>query len=222
MVFASGEWKTRLIAGLRAFILSVLAFIAALVLHTLTLALTSTTHSSIFHAFSLVLDRAKARNFSTEGVPHPLGSQFFATVMAEWLQPAFKVIDGIPALSKFSILIVLLLICAVRVGRMTKLEVTIISFGFLGYASWYVVGYQHIMHHRMYDSYIFALTSGIAATLLLIVYFDQTVRFWLEKEKLIMSRFRQNALETHTHGELNMSLESARVENEVLALTGHK
>jgi len=38
----------------------------------------------------------------------------------------------------------------------------------LGYASWYVFGYQHVMWHYMYDWYIFAVSTGLASIMLLV------------------------------------------------------
>lgn len=184
MVFVSGGWRARLLAGFRAFAISVLAFVSAFAIQIAVISLNLARDISLLESLALVVNRAKLRNLSTEGVPAPLGNEFFTTVMWEWLQPGFKLVEGIPSLSKFAVLLVLLIICTIRVGRMTKLEVTLVSFGLLGYVSWYVVGYQHIMIHRMYDWYIFALTVGIAATMLLIVYLDRALRFWDERSVL--------------------------------------
>jgi hypothetical protein len=176
MIFATGEWRPRLLSGAKAFGLVVLAFMSALMMHFAAIVLGSANHYSFSGALEVVLERAKTRNFSTEGVPSPLGNEFFATVRWELLQPAFKLVEGVPSVSKFAVLLAVLLVCALRAGRMTKPETTIVSFGLLGYASWYVVGYQHIMIHRMYDWYIFSLTVGLAATLLLIMYFDRGLK----------------------------------------------
>lgn len=200
MVFITGEWRVRLLAGLKAFGLSVLAFATAFAIQIGVIAFSSTSHFSLSQALELVLDRAKTRNFSTDGVPSPLGNEFFATVMWEWLQPGFKLVEGVPPLSKFAVLLLLLLICAFRAGRMTKLEVTVTSFGVLGYASWYVVGYQHIMIHRMYDWYIFALTVGIAATMLTIIYFDRAVRYWERRSGLFVPPVRPRTSEPPLQG----------------------
>lgn len=178
MIFINGEWRPRLVAGAKAMTISILAFFTALAVQISVIALNSTTPVSVFDAILKILNRAKVRNLSTEGVPSPLGNEFFYTLMHEWLEPAFKLVDDFPSLSKFSILIALFLIFAARMGHLTKADVTIFLYGFVGYASWYIFGYQHIMHHRTYDKYIFALTIGISATLLAVFALDRFLRRW--------------------------------------------
>ena len=60
-------------------------------------------------------------------------------------------------------------------------ELAIYVFGFAGYASWYIFAYQHMMWHDMYDWYVFALTLGLAFTMLFTLYFNKAVVYLISR-----------------------------------------
>ena len=88
---------------------------------------------------------------------------------------AFSWIPGAIKIREAYVVIFILLIVILRRKMMSDTEKTIIVYGIIGYLSWYVFAYQHIMWHSMYDWYIFSLTLGLSFSMLIIIYVNNVM-----------------------------------------------
>ncbi len=167
-LFTSGSMTRKMKAALLAFGLICLAFAAALILHVILVSADS--GQSFGDTARNMLNNIQHRTQSTTGVPFPFGAQFVKVMNERWAYPAFSVTENGFALSQLGIIITMLLGVISRARRITDNEKIIYLYGFLGYASWYVFAYQHIMWHAMYDWYIFAMTMGLSFGLLFVFY----------------------------------------------------
>lgn len=137
----------------------VAGLLAAMGIHTLGVA--HEIGASLPAAAHLAFETVVYRTQTVTGVPLPFSEGFFALMRQTCGEPAF-VFPGLHmTLTKIFVLLVSsgAALCELHAGR--RRGVALYVWGLLAYASWYVGAYQHIMWHRMYDSFLFTLTVGL-------------------------------------------------------------
>lgn len=174
-VFSNGSFFQKLKTTAMVFGLVVLAFISALLIHV-GLCMIETGFSAA-DASNNVFSALSKRTASITGVAKPLTLAFYNVMTYRWSLPGFSILNTWTVLSEINIIILMIGSLLVRFKYMDWNELAIYVFGFLGYASWYIFAYQHMMWHDMYDWYVFALTLGLAFTMLFTLYFNKVAAF---------------------------------------------
>lgn len=175
-LFTQGSSTKKTKAGLFAFSLICLAFSASLIIHILFIS--ADNGVSFGETARNMLNRIQHRTQSITGAPFPLSIQFIKVMNERWAHPAFSLNENGFALSQLNIIVIMLLGAIARINKITDNEKIIYIYGFIGYASWYVFAYQHIMWHGMYDWYIFSMTLGFSFSLLFIFYISLTADYF--------------------------------------------
>lgn len=131
-------------------------FAVALALHHMSLA--HHLETTWLGASSEIFGSVNKRMMSFTDVPLPFSTGFFAEIDARWDWPGLGV-GSTFAIPKSLFLAALCITAAVfRRGP----EMTLVVWALFAYVSWYVVGYQHIMWHIQYDSFLFAATIQLS------------------------------------------------------------
>lgn len=175
-LFTSGSLTQKMKMSAAAFVLICLAFAASIILQIIFLS--ADNNSSLRETAQALYYNIQHRTQSIDGVPLPFSTKFIKIMNERWNYPAFSVNESGFALSQANIIIMMMLGALFRLSRITDNEKIIYSYGLLGYASWYVFAYQHIMWHSMYDWYIFSLTMGLSFGLLFIFYGSLAVEYF--------------------------------------------
>lgn len=185
-LFAAGSLVTKIKSALLGFVLICSAFVVSIMLHVIFISADS--EQSVLDIMRLFLGNIQHRTQSLSGVPVPFGVGFMKEMDERWSFPAFSIIADGFMLSQLNVIYLMIFGMFIRLWRITDNEKIIYAYGFIGYSSWYIFAYQHIMWHKMYDWYIFALTIGISFGLLLIFYGSLAIDFF----QGIHSRFIKN------------------------------
>ena len=179
-LFATGDWYKRAKVFALAFSLICAAFIVAILCHIILISADSGWTLSVSDAAKQAFYNVQLRTSSINGVPVPLGPAFLHAMNERWSTTAFSIIQSGLKLTELDVLLLMALILVVRLKTMLPTEKMIVAYGGLGYLSWYVFAYQHIMWHQMYEWYIFSLTMGLAFSLLIIIYLNAFIEFVLK------------------------------------------
>ncbi|EGF32117.1 hypothetical protein IMCC9480_2930 [Oxalobacteraceae bacterium IMCC9480] len=171
-VFSNGNWEDRIKAFLIVFGIICLSFLFSISIHIAIISADSgwilSTKESADMAFASLQIRTKSLN----GVPFPLSSRFVDAMNERWSATAFSLTKDGMKLTEMNVIMLIGFFTILRLRVMSNVEKIIIAYGVLGYLSWYLLAYQHIMWHRMYDWYIFSLTLGLSFSLLIIIYIN--------------------------------------------------
>ena len=138
--------------GLLSFAAVCLGFILALLAHHFSIALEK--QISIADAAGLIFENTAMRMVTLEDVPPPFSPEFFKSMVLRWVWNGFTVPLFFYA-PKIAVLLVFLILL-LRTKDMTFRRLFL--WALIAYLSWYVVAYQHIVFHEMYDSLLFAAT----------------------------------------------------------------
>lgn len=182
-LFADGSLARKVKHGVIGFALICLAFAVALVVQAILVSFDSGWTVPMHDSLSTILGVAKHRAGSVNGVPIPFSAKFFTVINERWGSSAFSV-PIIGSLTEKHIILAMLIAAAARYGRMASNEALVFAFGFIGYFSWYIFAYQHIMWHPMYDWYLFSLTFGIAASMLSLIYVSRLTELFARKRRI--------------------------------------
>ncbi|EJN23472.1 hypothetical protein PMI36_02712 [Pseudomonas sp. GM79] len=172
-VFSHGGLFKKLKSMAMVFGLIVLAFVSVLMIHVGLCMIE--TGLSVTGASSNVFSALSKRTASTTGVAKPLTLAFYNVMTYRWSLSGFSILNTWTVLSEINIIILMIGSMLIRFKHMDWNELAIYLFGFIGYASWYVFAYQHMMWHDMYDWYVFALTLGFSFIMLFTLYFNKVV-----------------------------------------------
>lgn len=188
-IFTEGDWRVKIKFTVIAFGIICLSFIFSALVYVVIISADSgwvlTFNESAHKAFASM----KHRTASFDGVPRPFSPDFFNTMNERWHATAFSLTSGSIIISEKYVIILVAIAAFLRPKTISNVDKLIISYGFIGYLSWYVFAYQHIMWHPMYDWYIFSLTMGISFSLLILIYSNIMFEF---VTKLYSSRNKQN------------------------------
>ena len=162
-----------------AFGLICLAFLVAVICHIVLISADSAWALSLSDAAKQAFHNVQLRTATIKGVALPFGPGFISILNERWSSTAFALIEAGFKLTELEVILMIALVIVMRLKSMLAVEKMIIAYGVLGYLSWYIFAYQHIMWHQMYEWYIFSLTIGLAFSLLLIIYLNQLIAFIL-------------------------------------------
>jgi|GEM_PF-4315301 len=151
------NWKAQLLV----FSLVCLGFGLAVFWH---LAIVSDALSlSYSKAVPIVFSSLKLRTLSLTDVPTPFTRPFFNDVLLRLGWVGFS-LPNLFSVSKLFVFCGTLLM--VRLMRFDGVTRVVFAVSFIGYISWYLFAYQHIMGHKIYDSLIFSATIQLAFLIL--------------------------------------------------------
>jgi hypothetical protein len=176
-LFENGEMRSRIKTAVFGFAITCLTFLIALALHVFLVRLDSGFSLSLSQAAEVAFSSVRTRTSSLEGVPAPYSMGLVHAMVQRWQYPAFGWIVGLPTFPKIQAIFALGLAGWLSYRWLRPNEIAIFAFGFLGYASWYVFAYQHVISHQgMYDYYVFAFSLGMAIPLLILIAADKIMR----------------------------------------------
>ncbi len=173
--FTTGSWRNKSKSSAIAFSIICISFLLSVLTHITLVSADSNWSLSINDSVKMAFSTLQHRTASFDGVPLPLSAQFFHVMDGRWEDTAFSWIPGAIKIREAYVVIFILLIVILRRKMMSDTEKTIIVYGIIGYLSWYVFAYQHIMWHSMYDWYIFSLTLGLSFSMLIIIYVNNVM-----------------------------------------------
>lgn len=176
-LFTNNEWRDKLKSALIAFFIICSAFILSLIIHVILVSADSGWSLSLSEAAQNAFATVHTRTATLSGAPLPFSAKFFHVMYERWSATAFSLTKSGMDLSELYIIIFIGLVTLLRLKFLTITEKIIITYGYLGYISWYIFAYQHIMWHGMYDWYIFSLTCGLAFALLVTIYTNALIEF---------------------------------------------
>ena len=178
-LFVPGKISKKIKSASLAFGLICLSFVLTTIVHGLIVLADSHWQLSLSESYRLAFGSLQYRTASINGVPPPFSNQFYTTMNTRLNCSAFSVMAKGFKLSELSVILLMLAGTIIRTGKMSHNELLIYLYGFFGYASWYIFAYQHIMWHDMYDWHIFALTTGLSFSLLLLFYSSIAFNYFL-------------------------------------------
>ena len=177
MIFANGNFFRKVKLSAVAFIIICISFAFSVFIHIVLISADSSWTLSFYESAQKALSSIQRRTASIDGVPFPLSSYFVQAMNERWLATAFSLTrDGIK-ITEINIILLIGFIVTLRLKKMSNIEKIIVAYGVLGYSSWYIFAYQHIMWHSMYDWYIFSLTMGFSFILLANIYINMAIEF---------------------------------------------
>lgn len=179
-VFTAGDWRKKAKQFAIAFTLVCVAFAVALLCHIMLISADNGWVLTFSDAAKQAFYNVQLRTASIKGVMPPLGAAFFNAMNERWATTAFSITEAGLKISELDVLLLMMLTLVVRLKTMRPVEKMIMAYAILGYLSWYVFAYQHIMWHQMYEWYIFSLTMGLAFSLLIIIYLNNLIEFALK------------------------------------------
>lgn len=168
-IFTPGDIQTKAKSSALGFMMICLAFLISIMIH-MAFVWADDRSWSLVDVTRQTFANVRHRTASTSGVPFPFSTKFLATMNERWEHSAFSISSSGLIISEFTIIMLMMIGLIIRLGKLSITERLIYLYGFLGYASWYICAYQHIMWHHMYDWYIFSLTIGLSFSLLLLLY----------------------------------------------------
>lgn len=174
-IFSTGNINRKFQSAALVFGIVCLAFFVTLILHGILISADSGWAISMGEAYRLAFSNLQLRTATTFGVATPFSSSFFETMNSRWSSSAFSIKPEWPSISELDVILAMMIGLLIRYDKMAVNEKLIYTFGFVGYISWYIFAYQHIMWHSMYDWYIFSLTMGLSFSLLAILYITSFV-----------------------------------------------
>lgn len=183
-LFASGNWQNKAKLFAVAFGIICLSFVAALFCHIVLVAADTNWALSIADSAKQAFSTVQMRTSSFKNVGAPFSPDFLFRIQQRWSMVAFSIIQTGFQISQLGVILLMAFILVLRLKTMSNIESMIFTYSVAGYLSWYVFAYQHIMWHVMYDWYIFALTVGLAFSLLMIIYLNAGI-------ELILKFFKQ-------------------------------
>ncbi|QDD07084.1 hypothetical protein FIT66_04490 [Candidatus Methylopumilus planktonicus] len=177
--FKDGDLEKRLKSSIKGFFIIVLSFAIVTLLHIFLIWHYENFPISFMQAFETFTNPIKYRSLSLDGVPTPLSFGFFGHFYRVWLYDlGFSFFQfgnikvgtdkniGIP---QIAILILYIHVFWSRIKKIDLDESSIFIYSFLGYISWYIFAYQHIMGHGgMYNYFIFSFSIMLGFSMLLI------------------------------------------------------
>jgi len=182
--FKEGTLKEKLLSSINAFLIIVLSFIIVVICHICLIWRFETFPISLMQAFETFSYPVKLRSLSLHDVPFPLSLGFFGHFYRSFIYSLgfsfFQTGDikvgsdmkfGIPV---FIILTAYLKLFFLRFKKANLDERAIFIYSFLGYISWYIFGYQHIMGHGgMYNYFLFSFSIALCFSMLLITILNE-------------------------------------------------
>jgi hypothetical protein len=169
-LFTLDNLARKLRSAALAFGIICVAFFVSLIIHVILVSADSGWALSLSESFKLSFSSVQERTSSLSGVPAPFSTSFLTAMNWRWSHSAFSITNGGFLLTELNVILLMMAGAVFRLGKMTENEKIIYCFGLLGYASWYVFAYQHIMWHHQYDWYIFSLTTGLSFSMLVLYY----------------------------------------------------
>lgn len=186
-IFANGDGRNKLKLSVIAFGIICLSFIFSVSTHVILVSADSGWVLSLTESAQKAFKSLQYRTASLDGVPFPFGPQFVQKMNERWSTTAFSLTKESIKITEMNVIMFIGFIAALRLKAMSNVERIIITYGVVGYLSWYIFAYQHIMWHVMYDWYIFSLTLGLAFSLLTIIYINRAIEF---AEKALLGKDR--------------------------------
>lgn len=182
--FKDGDLGNRLKSSIKGFFIVVLSFVIVTLLHIFLIWHYENFPISLMQAFETFTNPIKLRSLSLDGVPPPLSLGFFGHFYRIWLYDLgfslFQIGDikkgtdhnlGIP---QIMIIIVYFHLFWSRIKQADLDEQSIYIFSLIGYISWYVFAYQHIMGHGgMFNYFIFSFSFLLGFSMLLITILNE-------------------------------------------------
>jgi hypothetical protein len=174
------RWTNLVVDGSKVALNQLIAFISSFILQVFLFTVGDASNKTFMEIFTIIYRSVTVRNFSTKDVPTPFTNDFFLIISSRVELPALDFL-GFVKISQFSVIVFVVIYFLYRIQKFDQIDLGLLTLGIFGYASWYVLGYQHIMWHYQYDWYIFALTFGISSILILLRAVSKTTSFLLHK-----------------------------------------
>ncbi len=177
--FKEGDLERKLKSSIKGFLIIVLSFVMITLLHIFLIKHYEYFPISYIQAFEIFTNPIKYRSLSLDGVPAPLSLGFFGHVYRVWLYDlgiSFFQIGNIKigtehnfGIPQIAIILSFIHLFWNRIGKADLDEKSIFAYSFLGYISWYIFSYQHIMGHGgMYNYFIFSFSLMLGFSMLLV------------------------------------------------------
>lgn len=177
MMFTNGNFFRKTKSSATAFIIICASFVFSIFIHITLILVDSSWTLSFYESTQKALSSMQHRIASVDGVPFPFSSYFIQVMNERWLATAFSLTKESIKITEINVIMFFGFIITLRLKIMSDVEKIVISYGVLGYLSWYIFAYQHIMWHNMYDWYIFSLTMGLSFILLITIYINVAIEF---------------------------------------------
>ena len=106
---------------------------------------------------------------SVVGVPKPLSAAFVKRMLRRYSEPGLQIppLPGFAAsVPKVTMLCALMGLLLARSRVVAMADWLLLSWAAAAYISWYILAYQHMLWHHMFDGLVFSWSFGLAIAML--------------------------------------------------------
>lgn len=136
------------------------------------------TEKEIIDSYALILSSTKLRLFSASYVQPVLSSDFYYHLANVWSEVIIRIDAVHIAVTKYQVIMLLSFYSLLCDRKTRSVQLMLFIVPFIGYISWYVFAYQHIMYHYFFDLIIFSQSLG--------VFFIISTAYWLNNNVLVL------------------------------------